>query len=88
VKKQAGLCCFHNINPIDYAPCAYIPALFGQARGDASVKAHHTQHLHEAYAGGEQLMFDGSSHPEKAPELRGKYICGTFVQGSEKAGGL
>jgi hypothetical protein len=67
VKKRAGFD-IYDISPIDYAPRAFIPALFGHARGDTFVKAHHTQRLHEAYAGDKELMlFDDCNHNSTRP---------------------
>jgi fermentation-respiration switch protein FrsA (DUF1100 family) len=69
VKKRAGFD-IEDINPIEYAPRAFIPALFGHARGDTFVKVHHTERLHEAYAGEKELIiFDDCDHNSPRPTL-------------------
>lgn len=67
MKKRAGFD-INDINPVEYAPRAFIPALFGHARGDTFVKAHHTERLHGAYAGEKELMlFDDCDHNSPRP---------------------
>lgn len=68
MKKRAGFD-INSINPIDYAPRAFIPAFFGHARADTFVKPHHTQRLHAEYSGDKELMLfeDDCDHNSPRP---------------------
>lgn len=50
VRKRAGFDIL-EVAPIDKVGEAFVPALFGHADGDLFVLKHHSQALHEKYAG-------------------------------------
>lgn len=68
VKKRAGFD-ITAINPQDFVPRAFTPALFGHARADTFVGVHHTERLHADYAGEKELMLfgDGCDHNSPRP---------------------
>eukprot|EP00873_Tetraselmis_striata_P045654 jgi/Tetstr1/465918/TSEL_010532.t1 len=59
VRKRAGFDIL-EVAPIDKVGEAFVPALFGHADGDLFVLKHHSQALHEKYAGEKNFIsFDG-----------------------------
>lgn len=67
MKKKAGFD-IHDIAPLDTAPHAFCPALFGHARDDTFVGCHHTEALHAAYGGDKELhVFADCDHNSPRP---------------------
>lgn len=56
-----------NLKPLEYAPRAKIPAVFGVAKDDTFIQPHHTLDLHNAWGGSRRLLqFDGG-HSGRRP---------------------
>jgi hypothetical protein len=57
------------VAPLDAAPAAFAPALFGHAAGDAFIAPHHSALLHAAYAGEKELVsFEGDHNSPRGEE--------------------
>jgi acetyl esterase/lipase len=59
VKSRAGFD-IKDLAPIDHAEMTFIPALFGHGREDEFIQPHHSQQIHDKYAGDKNIiLFDG-----------------------------
>ncbi|KAK9790555.1 hypothetical protein WJX73_002562 [Symbiochloris irregularis] len=67
VKKRAQFS-LDDVAPLDLAPKAFIPALFGHAEKDTFISANHTRRLHEAYAGDKELVIFDGDHNTVRPQ--------------------
>lgn len=45
-----------QVSPLDKVQEAFVPALFGHAEGDTFVMKHHSERLHQQYAGEKNLI--------------------------------
>lgn len=52
----------NDLAPIQHVSNAFIPACFVAAKGDTFIKPHHTEELHEAYAGDKNLVMVEGDH--------------------------
>jgi hypothetical protein len=50
------VCCIQDLCPIAHADSTFIPALFVAAKGDDFIRPHHSQQLHDAYAGDKNIV--------------------------------
>ncbi|KAK9836936.1 hypothetical protein WJX81_000753 [Elliptochloris bilobata] len=67
VRRRAGFN-IDDVSPLDAAPQAFIPALFGHAERDSFIGLHHSQRLFAAYAGDKNLItFGGDHNSHRAP---------------------
>uniref|UniRef100_A0A453SGA9 Uncharacterized protein n=1 Tax=Aegilops tauschii subsp. strangulata TaxID=200361 RepID=A0A453SGA9_AEGTS len=58
-----------DLNVVQFAPKTFIPALFGHASSDVFIQSHHTDRIHQAYAGDKNLIkFDGD-HNSARPQF-------------------
>jgi hypothetical protein len=71
VDTDMPLCCYaayalnvlcvvgqQDLCPIAHADSTFIPALFVAAKGDEIIRPHHSQQLHDAYAGDKNIVRD------------------------------
>jgi hypothetical protein len=58
-----------DLDVVQFAPKTFIPALFGHASNDMFIQPHHTDRIHQAYAGDKNLIkFDGD-HNSPRPQF-------------------
>jgi hypothetical protein len=55
--------------PIEYARNCFVPALFAHAEGDDFIKIHHSEKLHEVYAGDKNLIRMDGDHNSERPDF-------------------
>ena len=68
VKKQAGFNIKH-ISPIAHADKCFIPALFVAGEHDDFIRKHHSEDLHEKYAGDKNLIVVEGDHNSPRPKF-------------------
>jgi hypothetical protein len=68
VKKQAGFN-LKQISPISHADKCFIPALFVAGEHDDFIKKHHSEQLHEKYAGDKNLIIVEGDHNSPRPKF-------------------
>ncbi|CAG9465878.1 unnamed protein product [Pedinophyceae sp. YPF-701] len=66
VRKRAAFD-IYTVAPIEYAPRAFIPALFAHAIEDDFVPAHHGKALHDAYGGDKNMVTFAGDHNSPRP---------------------
>lgn len=66
VMKTAGFD-IKTLSPIEHADKCFIPALFIAAEGDAFVPPHHSQKIHEKYAGDKNVIIVEGDHNSARP---------------------
>ena len=80
VQKQAGFN-IRDLSPIEHADRCFIPALFVAGEGDDFIKPHHSQEIHQKYAGDKNLVLVEGDH--NSPRPRWLYDSATiFLQTS------
>lgn len=58
-----------DLNVVQFAPKTFIPALFGHASNDMFIQSHHSDRIHQTYAGDKNLIkFDGD-HNSPRPQF-------------------
>lgn len=65
----------NDLNPIDHVSEAFIPALFAHAEGDDFIEPHHSQELHEKYAGEKNIILFEGDHNSAWPEFFYNSVC-------------
>eukprot|EP00041_Stephanoeca_diplocostata_P021378 m.496998 g.496998 ORF g.496998 m.496998 type:complete len:481 (-) comp21811_c0_seq3:596-2038(-) len=69
VRKRAGFD-MRNVNPIANCSKCFIPALFAHGEQDEFIQPHHSQKLHDAYAGEKTLrLFRGDHNSPRPPDF-------------------
>jgi Serine hydrolase (FSH1) len=68
VKKQAGFN-LKQISPIAHAEKCFIPALFVAGEHDEFIQKHHSESLHEKYAGDKNLIIVEGDHNSSRPKF-------------------
>jgi pimeloyl-ACP methyl ester carboxylesterase len=68
VKKQAGFN-IKSISPISHADKCFIPALFVAGEHDDFIKKHHSEQIHEVYAGDKNLIVVEGDHNSPRPKF-------------------
>lgn len=68
VKKQAGFN-LKQISPISHADKCFIPALFVAGEHDEFIQKHHSEALHEKYAGDKNLIIVEGDHNSPRPKF-------------------
>ena len=68
VKKQAGFDIRH-CSPIRHAEQCFVPALFVHGRDDVFIKRHHSQDIHERYAGDKNIIVVEGDHNSPRPRF-------------------
>lgn len=68
VKKQAGFN-IKTISPIAHADKCFIPALFVAGEHDDFIKKHHSEQIHESYAGDKNLIIVEGDHNSPRPKF-------------------
>ncbi|PWZ19397.1 hypothetical protein Zm00014a_023376 [Zea mays] len=58
-----------DLNVVQFAPKTFIPALFGHASNDMFIQPHHTDHIHQAYAGDKNLIKFEGDHNSPRPQF-------------------
>ena len=58
-----------DLKPIDHVEEAFIPALFGHAEGDDFIEPHHSEELHEKYAGDKNYITFEGDHNSRRPSF-------------------
>ncbi|XP_062229219.1 uncharacterized protein LOC133927011 [Phragmites australis] len=58
-----------DLNVVQFAPKTFIPALFGHASNDMFIQPHHTDHIHQAYAGDKNLIKFEGDHNSQRPQF-------------------
>mmetsp|Transcript_45537 Transcript_45537/g.108275 ORF Transcript_45537/g.108275 Transcript_45537/m.108275 type:complete len:397 (+) Transcript_45537:95-1285(+) len=61
IKQNAGFD-LYELMPIEHVSTAFIPALFATATNDTFIRPHHTQELHDAYAGDKNMVMIEGDH--------------------------
>lgn len=68
VQKQAGFN-INELSPIAHADQCFIPALFVAGESDDFIKHHHSQQIHEKYAGDKNLVIVEGDHNSPRPRF-------------------
>ena len=68
VKKQAGFD-IRQCAPIRHAEQCFVPALFVHGRDDVFIKRHHSQDIHERYAGDKNIIVVEGDHNSPRPRF-------------------
>jgi len=68
VKKQAGFN-IKSISPISHADKCFIPALFVAGEHDDFIRKHHSEQLHDKYAGDKNLIIVEGDHNSPRPKF-------------------
>ena len=68
VKKQAGFD-IRQCAPIRHAEQCFVPALFVHGRDDVFIKRHHSQDIHEKYAGDKNIIVVEGDHNSPRPRF-------------------
>jgi len=68
VKKQAGFN-IKSISPISHADKCFIPALFVAGEHDDFIKKHHSEQIHQVYAGDKNLIIVEGDHNSPRPKF-------------------
>ena len=68
INKKAGFD-LNNLKPIDHVDKCFIPALFCTGEQDDFIKPHHTQALHDKYAGDKNLIKVEGDHNSSRPDF-------------------
>ena len=68
VKKQAGFN-LKQISPISHVDKCFIPALFVAGEHDDFIKKHHSEQLHEKYAGDKNIIIVEGDHNSPRPKF-------------------
>jgi pimeloyl-ACP methyl ester carboxylesterase len=68
VKKQAGFN-IRQISPIAHADKCFIPALFVAGEHDDFIKKHHSEQIHQVYAGDKNLIIVEGDHNSPRPKF-------------------
>lgn len=58
-----------DLNVVQFAPKTFIPALFGHASSDMFIQSHHTDRIHQAYAGDKNLIKFEGDHNSARPQF-------------------
>jgi len=58
-----------DLNVVQFAPKMFIPALFGHASNDMFIQPHHTERIHQAYAGDKNLIKFEGDHNSPRPQF-------------------
>ncbi|CAL5039332.1 unnamed protein product [Urochloa decumbens] len=58
-----------DLNVVQFAPKTFIPALFGHASNDMFIQSHHTERIHQAYAGDKNLIKFEGDHNSPRPQF-------------------
>ncbi|TVU08143.1 hypothetical protein EJB05_41532 [Eragrostis curvula] len=58
-----------DLNVVQFAPKTFIPALFGHASNDMFIQPHHTDRIHQAYAGDKNLIKFEGDHNSARPQF-------------------
>ncbi|KAL6839478.1 hypothetical protein ACP4OV_030748 [Aristida adscensionis] len=58
-----------DLNVVQFAPKTFIPALFGHASNDMFIQPHHTDRIHQAYAGDKNLIKFEGDHNSPRPQF-------------------
>lgn len=58
-----------DLNVVQFAPKTFIPALFGHASSDMFIQPHHTERIHQAYAGDKNLIKFEGDHNSPRPQF-------------------
>ncbi|GJN38801.1 hypothetical protein PR202_gb27876 [Eleusine coracana subsp. coracana] len=58
-----------DLNVVQFAPKTFIPALFGHASNDMFIQPHHTDRIHQTYAGDKNLIKFEGDHNSARPQF-------------------
>jgi fermentation-respiration switch protein FrsA (DUF1100 family) len=68
IKKQAGFS-IKSISPVSHADKCFIPALFVAGEHDDFIKKHHSEQIHDVYAGDKNLIIVEGDHNSPRPKF-------------------
>ena len=58
-----------DVSPIANVASAFVPALFAHGARDAFIQPHHSEQIHEAYAGDKNLIIFDGDHNSRRPQF-------------------
>lgn len=68
VKKKAAFD-IDKLNPIEFVPKCFVPALFVVAKGDDFVRPHHGEKMFHKYAGDKNIIYVEGDHNSDRPDF-------------------
>ncbi|CAI7839883.1 unnamed protein product, partial [Closterium sp. NIES-54] len=69
IKKKVPDFDINDLDAVGVAKSSFIPVLFGHASGDTFILPHHSQQIHEAYAGDKNLITFAGDHNSHRPNF-------------------
>ncbi|GJP67546.1 hypothetical protein CLOP_g24356 [Closterium sp. NIES-67] len=69
IKKKVPDFDINDLDAVAVAKTSFIPVLFGHASGDTFILPHHSQQIHEAYAGDKNLITFAGDHNSHRPNF-------------------
>ncbi|CAI5460660.1 unnamed protein product [Closterium sp. Yama58-4] len=69
IKKKIPDFDINDLDAVGVARSSFIPVLFGHASGDTFILPHHSQQIHEAYAGDKNLITFAGDHNSHRPNF-------------------
>ncbi|CAI5978671.1 unnamed protein product [Closterium sp. NIES-65] len=69
IKKKIPDFDINDLDAVGVAKTSFIPVLFGHASGDTFILPHHSQQIHEAYAGDKNLITFAGDHNSHRPNF-------------------